>query len=251
MSNFSVLITTDGEPNTGDATKYFNQPIELKGYLYQMGLNKLDLTYSWQNISSSLGNNVFKYNNGVTNKTLTLDSGVYSYIDLVQEIHDLMLLEGDYTLVSGSPAFDIDFTLELSSGYSTIILTNSYTVDFTGLGIRNIFGFNSAVYNASAESPNKSDINAGVESILVHCDLVRGSSWVNNVPSDVIYSFKVIAQPNETISLEPNMTKVLPINQREIIQSIRCYLTDQNLRVINLQNEGMTLDLVFVPIVQY
>src|SRR5437016_5755402 len=102
MSNLSIILNSAGQSNTADFTTYFPQPIELRGLQYQISLSRLDLSYSWYNITAQLQNNIFKYYNGTTNRVLTLDDGCYSFTSLVQEIQDLMVLLGDYTVVSGN-----------------------------------------------------------------------------------------------------------------------------------------------------
>jgi len=247
--NYLLTIDSSNATNTGDVTISFSPPIDTRGLQYNLGMCRLDMSYSWYNITSL--NNTFKYNNGSADRTLTISPGCYSFQNLVSEIHDLMILEGDVTVVSSVNTFDINLSLDLSNGYTSLILTNSYTVDFTGLGIRSIFGFNSAVYNTSTVSPNKSDITNRISTVLVHCDLTAGHSYKNSNSNDVIYSFKVNAQENETFSIEPSYVRFLPINTRSSVNSLRVYMTDQSGNVLNLQGYPFTCELMLEPILNY
>lgn len=247
MSNILLTLESFGQSNTSDFTIHYQPPIDLKGLQYKCALQRLDTYYSWYNISQSYQNNTFKYNNGVQDVILTIDDGLYSLPNLITEIQDLMVLEGDYTTVDGENQFDINFELDLSSGYVSLILTNGYSVDFTDRNIRTIFGFDSQNYNTSTVSPNKADINYGVNQILVHLNIVAGSSYVNNVASDVVFSFTPNHQENEEMHFTPNPI-YLNVNTRNKIQNARLYFTDQRLRPLNLQQSPVTATFVLEPI---
>lgn len=243
MSNISIIIDSTGDTVTQDKTVYFPNPIELKNLQYQIGLQRLDLSYSWYNVSATIGNNTFRYWNNVAYKVVTIDDGVYSLTDLTDEISDLITLEGD------TPG-NILFELDISDGYTSLILAGGYKVDFTNRTIRNIFGFNSAEYAASVESPNRSNINNNVTSVYVHCDLIN-SSYINGNPTDVIFSFKINHQQNEIISIEPNVIQLLPINTRSQINSMRCYFTDQTNKLLDFNSQPFSAQFVLSPILNF
>ena len=246
--NKAITITSNGQADTADFTIRLNRPIDLQGLKWNISLNQLITYNSWWNISDELGNTTFKYNNGTVDRTLNLEPGNYSFSALVDHIHDKMVALGDYTLVNGDPVFSINFEMDISDGYVSLILTDSYTVDFTNLNIRNIFGFASQVYNASTVAPNKANIRYGVDFILLHLNIVGGNSIFNGRDSDVIYSFGVNVDSNEVISIEPNNSLSIGVNLFGQIEEMRLYLTDQDNRKINLR--GAPLKAVFSLIPQ-
>lgn len=253
MSNFSIILNSKNHPNTADFTTVFPRPIELKGLQYQIALTRLDTSYSWYNISAELGNNIFKYNNGTDDQVLTIDNGCYSFVSLVNEIHDLMIVAGDYTVVDDKNVFSINFELDLSDSHTNMFISDSYTVDFTttAAGLAKIFGFNSAVYSTSTLSQQKSNILNDSSYIYVHLDIVSGSTYIDGQSTDVISSFAINFKENEVISFVPDSTVFLPINTRFQINSIRLYLTDDQFKPINLQKFPLKAEFIAVPILNF
>src|SRR5690606_12546461 len=126
--NHSIHLTSTGRDNTAEYTTNFSNPIKLHGIKWNLSLSKLSTYYSWWNITSE--NNVFKYFNGSVDRTLTLETGVYTVQTLIQHIHDKMSSLGDHTLVEGKPTYSLDMHLDLSDGDVSLLLSESYTVDF-------------------------------------------------------------------------------------------------------------------------
>lgn len=248
--NRAIYLTSKDKPMTSEYTTYFSNPVDLKGLKWNVSLSKLNTYYSWWNITSE--NNVFKYFNGVTDRTLVLEQGCYTIQTLVQHIKDKMVALGDYTLVSGVPEFDIDMELDLSDGDVSLIIQggSDYTVDFTDLPIRHIFGFNSQVYTTSAVSERKSDIMNGVTEILLHCDLVSGNTYYNGQQSDILYSLNVNAQPNGVISIDASNSTPIAVSAYNLINSIRVSLTDQNGRLLNLHEKALNIELLLTPFLE-
>lgn len=245
-----LILTSQGQSNTSDYTINYPHNINLNGIQHEVALTRIDTYFSYYNVSAALGNNTFQYYNGVDDVVLTIDDGNYSLESLIDEIHDLMVAEGDYTTVDGENIFDVNFSLDLSSGYVTMALTNGFEVDFTGRNIRTIFGFNSADYTTTSVSESVADINYGVTKVLVHCSLCSGSSWNNGNPSDVIYSFSVNQQPNEELIIEPNPIYV-NVNTKSPISNIRMYLTDQLGRALNFHGSPVSYELHITPVSRY
>lgn len=245
-----LILTSQGQSNTSDYTTHYPHNINLNGIQHEVALTRIDTYFSYYNISAALGNNTFQYNNGSDDVVLTIDDGTYSMETLIDEIHDEMIDAMDYTDVDGENVFDINFSLDLSSGYVTMILTNGFSVDFTDRNIRTIFGFNSSNYDTTSISESTADINYGVTKVLVHCSLCSGSSWINGNPSDVIYSFSVNQQPNEELIIEPNPIYV-NLNTKSPISNIRMYLTDQLGRALDFHGSPVSYELHITPVTRY
>ena len=59
---------------------------------HEIGVDRLSMTYSWHNISTSYKNNKIKYStdSGQTWKTVTFVDGMYSYNDINEYLHQHM-----------------------------------------------------------------------------------------------------------------------------------------------------------------
>lgn len=248
--NKAFFVTSQPDQDSSDFTVRISSSVNFHGLKWNISLNKLTMYNSMWNISDELNNTIFKYFNGVTDKVLNLEPGNYSFTSLVEHIQDKMLAQGDYTLNGSQPVFSINFEMDLSDGFVTMILTDGYTVDFTDLAIRHIFGFNSQEYSISTVAERKANIRYGVDQILVHLNIVSGNSIYNGQASDVIFSFGINAQPNEIIELEPNNSLPIGVNQHGSIDELRIYITDQQNRRINLRGTPFSCVFHLSPVLE-
>jgi hypothetical protein len=83
------------------------------------------------------------------------------------------------------------------------------------------------------------NISKGIDRILIHYSLVE-NSYLNNVISDVIYSFVPETPPGSLITVNPNPPIYLPVREKKFIQTIRMQITDQENRLLELNNEPVT-----------
>jgi hypothetical protein len=246
----AIFVSSEGQVDTSDFTTRMSSSINLHGMKWNIALVKLTTYNSIWNISEELNNTVFKYNNSVTDRTLNLEPGNYSFTSLVEHIQDKMLALGDYTLSGSTPVYSVNFFMDLSDGFVSMILSDGYTVDFTGLNIRNIFGFNSQQYLLSAIGERKANVRFGVDQLLVHLNIVSGNSFFNGQSSDVIFSFGIDAQPNEIIVREPSSSLPVGVNQSGAIDEVRIYLTDQQNRRVNLRGSPFSCVFSLTPILE-
>ncbi len=244
----SIILTSQGQANSSDYTVTFPQAVELNNLQYECTLSRIDTYFSYYNVTSARQNNIFGYNNGVDDVGLIIPDGLYSLENLIKAIHTGMKTEGDFNIVDGVDVFDINFYPNIATGHVDMVLTNGFTVDFTDNNIRLLLGFNSQQYIASATSESKADINYGVTKIMVHCSLVNGSTFINGLPSDVLYSFTPSQQENEEISIEPN-EKYLKVYERNAINSVRMWLSDQLGRPIYFNNVPISYELHLKPLI--
>jgi hypothetical protein len=91
-------------------------------------------------------------------------------------------------------------------------------------------------------------ITKGNDRVLIHCSLVE-NYYLNNVKSDVIYSFVPETPPGSLITINPNPPIYLPVREKRLIQSIRMQITDQENRLLELNNEPVTF--IFIVIKWY
>lgn len=230
-----------GQPSH-DFTIKFNNAIPLDGK-YEVAMIGLNMWYSNFNVSAALGNNVFRYstNAGVSWNNITLPNGNYGVQDINKEVQRQLALAGHWDTVN-----QVHY-LALVPNTSTLrvrldILNPTYQVDFTNLGLRELLGFNSAIYTATIESPNLVDITRGINSFYLRTNLITGS-YDNSALSDVIYSFVPRVRSGANIFVEPTQLIYFPANVFSHITDARVYLTDQLGRAIDLNGEPLTLRL--------
>ena len=69
----------------------YTPPIELDyDKHYEIGMESCYLWYSWYNISSALGNNIFVYHNGRAKASITIPDGSYNIDDLNTVVKSLI-----------------------------------------------------------------------------------------------------------------------------------------------------------------
>ena len=104
-----------------------------------------------------------------------------------------------------------------------------------------IFGFEANRY-AQGRHEGTNTVNIlSVNSILVHLDLISGS-YVDGTAQPTIYSFFPNVSPGYKVVSAPHNLIYLPVT-KNIVYSIRVWLTDQTNRPINLRGETLTLRL--------
>ena len=59
---------------------------------HEMAVDRMSMSYSWQNITPEYGNNTIKYSTdgGLNWETITFVNGIYSYTDINDSIHEFM-----------------------------------------------------------------------------------------------------------------------------------------------------------------
>ena len=219
--------------NTTDFTTTLNPPILLDiNKRYEAAFLSLHTYNSVPNITEI--NNIFKYSmdKGITWKTITFDKGAYELVEISSKIKlEIPEIEIDYY----KPTFK-----------SIVVINNeNYMIDF---GVENSIGKTLGFRNeklgvGTHQSPNIIDIEK-VNSILVHCDIIVGT-YVNSSRSNVIYNFTQRVSPGYKVIERPSPELIfLPIVGRPDIQSIRIWLTDQDLKPLDLMGEIITIDIL-------
>jgi len=212
---------------------------------YAIALHNASLYYSWNNISTSQKNNKIYYVGPAPDrvvKVITIDDGTYSIGALNIVIFDQLSANGDTyiddNLVEQSPIkfISIPATVKL-----TLSLDHDYQVDFRfpndGL-LYNMLGFEKQLYSVTSTGINRVMIANGINTILIHCNLVT-NSFMNSRLSDIIYSFTPSVPAGFQISLEPHNLVWFTISNKSIA-SIKMYITDQSGNLLDLNNESVT-----------
>jgi hypothetical protein len=249
-NHFIVLSNQLGDADSSRIEHSFNPPVPLNSMGYEVALTHFACYNSWHNVSDILGNRQFKYYNGTSYVTLELDPGTYSLSSLIQEIQRIIIRDhpADRTLEpDGSSSFDFNFTQDLSSGFVQLDLTNSFKVDFTGMPIRTLFGFNSAEYNQPSQvSEQVADVSAGLRHVQIHLGGI--TSWKNGRESDLLYTFVPSVAPSALIDIIPGQFHYITLSSKSDIFHMRAYLTDQDGRKLDLNGLPMHVSLHLRPI---
>lgn len=250
-----IALTLDSSKLTtstpSNFTVNFPKGIELQELLnqqkkYEMALITADLWYTWHNVSSQFNNNVIRYNNGTTWRTVTFPNGNYQVSDMNDYLHVKMKENGDYTVVSGVDTFDINILPNVVTIKVDIVITNSYQIDLSMSAFNELIGFNSGIYNTSVSSQNRVDITRGVDTLLIRCSLLS-QSYDNAQGSDILYTFVPNTSRGSAIHVEPNNPIFLPIQTVDQIKTLTMRITDQQNRELNFNGEGVRYFLNIRP----
>ena len=201
----------------------FRDPIHLdRNKDYQIALSSLSMYNESPNISVSYGNNTFAYSrdNGVSFTTLTIPSGIYSIEQLDTKINDLILADGG-----------LENKINLIPDYSILrvvlyITDSNYRLDLTTGNLRNLLGFDSAIYTTTTTAQSAADVSNGVISYNLNCSLVlRNSSYINGNRSNSLFAFVPNTSSGSLFYISPVNLEFLDINTKDIT-SIEVNLQD-------------------------
>ena len=78
-----------------------------------------------------------------------------------------------------------------------------------------------------------------VNSILVHCDVIE-SSRLNGIEASIIYTFFPDATPDDKVISILRLLIYIPLTLN-VISRMTCWVTDQNGKELDLQDEELTL----------
>ena len=223
--------------------EYSNLALE-KDAMYQIGLVKASIWYSFSNIRASFGNNTIEYSrDGGANweTAITFVDGIYSVDAINSYIHSILLQRNHYTVVDGVNTFHIVVKANYTTLKVDIELSNSYQLRFGNSKINELLGFDNSqsVLTATTSGNNLANITRDVNSLHIHCSIATGS-YENSATSDLIYSFVPNVTPGSLMDISPNKVLYVPINTSNNIYNIRMSVTDQLNREVDLNGEKTT-----------
>jgi len=251
----SILLTLDQSYTDGgvshDFETLFDSPIPIPEK-WEIALQRCDTWYSFFNISAEKGNNTFKYtNDSAVERSVTIPDGVYSLSQLQAYLHYVMRQNSDYTTDGdGNPVYSIYIQANYSTLKSEITISDGYELNIAATESRlyELLGFeatsvSSALTDGTHISDGLADVTDGLNSMQIHVSLVS-ESYMGSSGSDVIFSFIPTVSPGSPITIEPRQKVYLPIRSNDgYIRNVRCHLTDQQGRVLDLNGEKLTVSL--------
>ena len=124
---------------------------------------------------------------------------------------------------------------------SVLILKNKAAVDFTGETgtLRKVLGFNEEKLLIGRHESEKVVNIMRINSIFVHCDIVK-LSRNNGIESTIVYTFFPNVSPGQKIVNRPRNLIYLPLTL-SIISQMTVWLTDQSEKPLNNRNEEITI----------
>ena len=187
-----IFLSSDDislNPKSHDFTTVFTPEIVLDYHQdHFIGLNKIEMSYSWLNVTEVYKNNTLKYshNSGTTWTEIKFHDGNYTYNDLQNFINSEIKRNGHNS--KDDP--DIKFIFYPTILRISIILANSFQLDFReGQFYKLIGADNSKIITKSETCKIIPNITNSVDSILIHCNLLS-DSLVFGLHSDVLELIK-------------------------------------------------------------
>lgn len=222
-----------GGRSSVEATKDDNEPE------YEVALISFAGWNSVPNISAAQGNNIFQYIGPVAVvRNVVFADGIYSFAQM-QSVINADLLAAGYAINS------IRLIPNTSTGKVDITVAAGFTVNFVGLW-RILAGFEAAqspLVGPSTTTGNiLADITNGIDSFLIHCDLVIDST-VNSFASDVILTYRPTTRPGSNVNIVPAFPVYVSCRRNDYIERIRVYITDQRLRPVSFRGEDLNIQL--------
>ncbi len=220
---------------TSDYTASFPYPLQLDPLAsYEASLLSMETYNTLFNITEK--NNKFSYNPGSGYKTITVSPGAYEISQISSEVSRLMKEQGD------EPK-NMVIDIQKHTSKSTIKLKNNYKVDFTiENSFRELLGFSSKKIetNGTFYSDNVIQISSGINSVLIHCDLIDGA-YNDGIRTNTIFSFSAYSTPiGYKFNMEPKNLVYLPVSGKTIYR-VNFRITDQDNRMISFNDEIISI----------
>ena len=242
----SYDVKNQGNNTPQNFTTKFNKPIILdRNAQYVVGLNRIiNMSFTWFNVNPSYANQLIKYSsdNGSTFHNITFPAGVWNYKYFNIYIKDITKIAPD----NNNDPIEYPITLEFNDTTFrvTIILAKNYQLDLTASNFNELIGFNKEILkneqNIGTKVPN---LSQDTDILNIHCDLIN-DSLVDGKETDIIYSFSTsVLKPSYSFTIEPKRVTYNPTN-KNVISSIRIYITDGKRRLVNLNGADTAFSLI-------
>jgi len=201
---------------------------------HQIALGEMLIAYTWVNISSYYGNDIFAYiwySAGVpTINYVVVPSGFYTYNQLNAYMNNVMATNNHYLIdANGDPVFYLEWlynpselAMELRSTPIPTALPAGYSapVGFPGFpavattpvmfipatNIQQLLGFTAGLYPPAPQATIYNVLGTAfpqiteVQNIIVECSLVKNDL---QYPNDILYTFVPEALPAYPVAVQP------------------------------------------------
>ena len=241
LSSYDVKSLGSNTPQ--NFTTKFSRPIILnKNYQYVVGLNRIiNMSFTWFNVNPSYNNQLIRYSSdgGSTFEEITFPAGVWNYTKFNTYIKDITKIVKD-----DDDEYPITLEFDEITFRVTVVLAKNYQLDLTTSNFNELIGFKKGILkneiNIGSNVPN---LSQDTDILNIHCDLIN-DSLVDGKETDIIYSFSTsVLRPSYSFTIEPMRVTYNPTN-KNIIDSIRIYITDGKRRLINLNGADTSFSLI-------
>jgi hypothetical protein len=206
--------------------------------IWDITMTKAVMSYSWNNISAQLGNNIIGYTTGTgASIPVTIPDGEYGITDISNVLQQAITL-------NGGTATNIILVANGNTLKTNVVLANGYTIDLSLSTIYQLLGWSSPIVistNGVTASPNDANVTP-VQTVLFHCSLTSGGFY-NGQSSDIIGSLAPNAPPGSLLIETPYFPIYQRLNQT-LLNQARFYVTDQQLNPINLEGQEVTMEFI-------
>jgi len=213
---------------------------------YTASIVKLSMWNSSNNISAELNNNKLTYiKPDLEEVEITLPDGAYDVPNFNYVVQRKMHDNGDY-IEGGAGKEDEYYVSFLGNDATELIrfeISGGYKFDFSEGDLYKYLGcLNDKIYSAPQFFENRAQVN-NIDSVLVHCNLIRGNSYLNGDKSDILLAFPLTEPPSYQMIIEPMIPDEISISERNEISEIQFYITDQNNKILELNGENVNITL--------
>ena len=204
-----------------------------------------EIPYSFYNLSSDLNNIILKYD---TTETLTFTNQDYSILDVRDFFNNNTAFANIFTTTYDTQKNKLSFLNKTAS---------SHTIDLNNSTINKVIGFDETdtqrtiTAGATLESDYVCNL-ATIHSIFVKSSMATGnvlSTRAGN--STTLQKISVDVNSNGIIYLNQSDFRQVSVSQVNIIDSITFRITDQNDRLLQLNNVNFELSFLFEIYLKY
>ena len=182
---------------------------------------------------------------------IVLTPGAYSIDAINIKIQAKMKERGHYNTTTGvANPYYVTITMDETTSKTVLSITNPrYSVDFSEPNtMRDILGFRPILYSGVENISEEIIKIVSVNNIYIHCDWVSSNSYLNGKMVNILYAI-----PAYTIGIGAKLA-VSEINPlwlpltRKSLDSIRFQIKDANGKLLNFNNEIISIQLVIQQI---
>ena len=239
----SINREKSGISRPDDFVIRFTPPLQLPEDMYhEIALNKVNMTYSWYNITNEYKNKTIKYSpdSGSTWKKIIFADGNYDYDDLNNFIKETLDNNGD-----GHPnkkKSNIEITFIRSQLKVLIGLSAGFKLDLRGSKFAELIGFQKKLVDKEEIASKLPNITNSIDVINLNSDVIT-DSLVNGISSNTLKSTEDL-ESSFPFTYHPPINWLFNPVSSNYIQIMNFYLRDVLNRPINLNGIDWYLELV-------
>ena len=233
----SLILTS----NKTDFVTSFPSPLMLEGD-HELALVNLETYNSIPNVIKDVTDSfTYSPDAGKTWIKIVVPTGSYELDEIVTYIYGKLKENNHWNDAENTSYILLDGNLNTLK-CELNITDRRLQADFRErTSLAKILGFEAKIYSFGHHEAADTVSILSVNSVLVHCDLVSGS-FVDGSAQPTLYSFFPNVSPGYKVVSAPHNLIYLPVT-KNVVYSIRIWLTDQAGKAIDLRGETLTLRL--------